>query len=80
VRCRGGAGGGIRARELGRAAHRVGQGRGVERVDENPRFGWDELRRPAYARGDDRPAGGHAFEERLPERLDQGGLAEDGRR
>ena len=52
----------------------------VERIDENARLLGDELRRAADVRRDDRAAHGHRLEQRLTERLDEAGLADDARR
>jgi hypothetical protein len=73
------SGGGVRARERGGPAQRLDELVLVERVDEHACVRWDELGGAADARGDDRPAAGHALEERLAQRLEQARLAEHAR-
>jgi hypothetical protein len=74
-----GCGAGLRARtgKLGGRRERLCERVDVERVDEDPCLGRDELRRAADPRSDDRPAARHRLEERLAERLDEARLADD---
>ena len=67
----------VRARERGGRRQALGNCRDVGGVDQHPGLRRHELGRATHTRGEDRALGREPFEERLAERLEEAGLADN---